>query len=72
MKKSNLWSIVKDEGEMIIGKIVSGECKCKEEYRTYCDSVYSWTIASKINDYVLMYLTLNEIELPWCESEIEQ
>ena len=72
MTKGNLWAIVKDEGEMIIGKIVSGECKCKEEYFNYCDSVYCWNIADKIKDYVDLYLRLNNIYLPLHESEIEQ
>lgn len=72
MTKNNLWAIVKDEGEMIIGKIISGDCKCREEYNKYCDSVYCWNIADKIKDYVALYLRLNSIELPWNESEIEQ
>lgn len=72
MTKDNLWAIVKDEGEMIIGKIISGDCKCREEYHTYCDSIYCWNIADKINNYVDLYLSLNGVELPWLESEIEQ
>ena len=49
-----------------------GSNSCNEEYFNYCDSVYCWNIADKIKDYVDLYMRLNDIKLPYHESEIEK
>ena len=69
MKKTNVWELANKEAERIIKAIENGEIKTKKEYSDYLDSVYNWKISGSISNIVSIYLSINDIDIPWVNEQ---
>ena len=69
MKKTNVWELVNKESENIIKAIENGEIKTRKEYSDYLDSIYNWKISGSIANIVTVYLSLNDIDIPWVNEQ---
>ena len=65
MKKRNVWELVKKESESIINAIENGEFHTAKEIDDYLSQVYSWNFTSSVMSIVNVYISVNNIELPW-------
>lgn len=65
MKKVNVWELVNKEAAYIINCIENGEVKTRKEYSEYLESVYNWKISEPIGNIVDVYLSINNIDIPW-------
>lgn len=65
MKKTNVWELVNKEAESVIKSIEKGEIKTRKESNEYLESVYNWKISDAIESIINVYLSVNNIEIPW-------
>ena len=65
MKKRNVWELVKKEAESIINEIENGEFHTMKEIDDNLNQVYSWKFTSDVMSIVNVYMSVNNIELPW-------
>lgn len=65
MTKIDVWEIVKKEAETIIRAIENDEVYTLKEIQDYLDSVYSWDVRASVMSIVNVYISLNNVEMPW-------
>ena len=65
MTRVNVWELVNKEAENIIKAIEKGEVKTRKEFSDYLDAVYNWKIAGSVANIVDVYISVNNIDIPW-------